>query len=275
MQDFNGKVAVITGGATGIGFSLAKQIGEEGAQIVLAGRRQERLEDAVKKLTSFGIEVSCKACDVADRAEMEALADFAWDRYGQVDAIINNAGIPPVISTTIQAKPEDIERNFKINVFGVWNGVSVFGKRFLEAERPAGIYAVGSENSLFFGAPGGAAYVAAKHALHGMMDSLRSEVPDYISVGLILPGFVKSEIGNNMETAMDTDRYTRLVVEQIKAGQFYIVSHAHNMVHIDRRYQEITEAYAKYAPRYEGDEEFDLWTMLGQGDGSAILRPQQ
>lgn len=274
MQEFHDKVVVITGGATGIGFSLAHQIGKEGGRVVLAGRRQDRLDEAVAKLAKDGIEASSKTCDVADICDMEALAGFAWDRYGRVDAIINNAGIPPVISTTIDAKPEDIERNFRVNVFGVWNGVSVFGKRFIESGRSAGIYAVGSENSLFFGAPGGAMYVAAKHALHGMMDVLRSEVPDFIRVGLILPGFVKSEIGDNMETAMDTDRYTSMVVDQIKAGSFYIVSHAHNIVHIEKRNQEISDAYARFAPRYEGDEEFDLWTMLGSGDGSAILGPQ-
>jgi len=274
MQEFQNKVVVITGGATGIGYSLAKQMGKEGARVVISGRRQDRIDEAVGQLADDGIDAAGKACDVTIRSDVEALADFAWDRYGQVDAIINNAGIPPVISTTIDADPADIQKNFDVNVFGVWHGVSVFGKRFIEAGRPAGIYAVGSENSLFFGAPGGAMYIAAKHALHGMMDSLRREVPEFIHVGLILPGFVKSEIGDFMDTAMDTDRYTGMVVEQIKANSFYIVSHAHNMVHIDKRYQEIAGAYAKFAPRYEGDEEFDLITMLGQGDGSAILGPQ-
>ncbi|MBC6442748.1 MAG: SDR family NAD(P)-dependent oxidoreductase [Rhodobacteraceae bacterium] len=274
MQEFQDKVVVITGGATGIGFSLARQLGQEGARLILAGRRQDRLDEAVAELAGCGIRAMGRPCDVTVPADVEGLADFAWDRCGQVDAIINNAGIPPVISTTINAKPEDIERNFKVNVFGVWNGVSVFGKRFIKAGHPSGIYAVGSENSLFFGAPGGAMYVAAKHALHGMMDALRSEAPEFLRIGLILPGFVKSEIGDNMDTAMDTDRYTRMVVEQIRQGEFYIVSHAHNMVHINKRYQEITAAYAKYAPRYKGDEEFDLLTMLGSGDGSAILGPR-
>lgn len=274
MKAFQDKVVVITGSATGIGFSLARQLGKEGAQLLLSGRRQDRIDEAAAELSAEGITATGKACDVTNRADVEALADFAWNHYGQVDAMINNAGIPPVVSTVIDAAPADIQKNFGVNLFGVWHGVSVFGKRFIEAGRPAGIYAVGSENSLFFGAPGGGMYIAAKHALHGMMDTLRSEVPDFINVGLILPGFVKSEIGDNMETAMDTDRYTSMVVDQIKAHVFYIVSHAHNMVHIDKRYREITEAYAKFAPRYDGDEEFDLWTMLGSGDGSEILGPQ-
>lgn len=274
MESFENKVVVITGGATGIGLSLAKQMGLRGARIVVAGLHQVRIDEAVAKLVGLEIEACGKMADVTDIADIEALADFAWDRFGHVDAIINNAGIPPKISPTIDAKPQDIRKNFDVNVFGVWNGVSVFGKRFIEAGRPAGIYAVGSENSLFFGAPGGVEYVAAKHALHGMMDALRSEVPDFIRVGLILPGFVKSEMGEFMDAAMETDDFTSMVIEQIKAGTFYIVSHAHNMVHINKRHQEIAEAYATFAPRYEGDDEFDLRKILGQGDGSALLGPQ-
>ena len=273
MKTFEDKVVVITGGATGIGFSLAKRIGQEGARIVIAARRKDRLEEAVAKLAVIGIDATYKECDVARLADVEALADYAWERHGRVDAIINNAGIPPLISTAIDARFEDIARVFRVNVYGAWNGVSVFGKRFLQAKRPAGIYTVGSENSLFNGVPGGSAYIAGKHALLGMMDALRIEVPDYIHVGLICPGFVKSEIGENMDLAMDTDRFTAMVTEQMKAGAFYIVSHAHNMVHIDKRYQEIAGAYKKFAPRYDGDEEFDVWS-IGANAGQSILGPQ-
>ena len=106
------------------------------------------------------------------------------------------------------------------------------------------------------------------------MDFLRSEVPDFICVGLILPDFVKSEIGDNMETAMDTVQYTSMVVDQTKAGSFYIVSHARSVEHIDKRYLEIADAYSSFAPRYSGHKVFDLWTMVGSGNVAAILGPQ-
>lgn len=270
MKDFTNKVVVITGGATGIGFALAKQIGLEGARLVIAARRKERLEQAISKLAAHGIQASYQVCDVTKLSDVEALADFAWQQYGQVDAIINNAGIPPVESSVINTRPEDIDRVFQVNLYGAWYGVSVFGKRFLQEQRPAAIYCVGSENSLFNGVPNGAAYIAGKHALHGMMDALRKEVPDHITVGLICPGFVQSEIGDNMSAAMDTERYAKIVAEQIKAGTFYIVSHAYNIVHIDRRHLELTQAYQKYAPRYDGDNEFDLWTLIG-ASGESVL----
>ena len=261
-QSFKDKVVVITGCATGIGFSLAKHLGLEGAVLVIAGRRKGRLVEAVERLVALGIDASHCECDVRVCAEVEALADYAWQRHGQVDAIINNAGIPPNPRSVIDADLDEVRRLYEVNIFGVWHGIAVFGKRFIEQGTAAGIYAVGSENSLFDGAPFGSSYISSKHALLGIMDPLRKEVPEFIRVGLICPGFVKSEIIDDMSAAMDTDRYAKIVLKQMKAGEFYIVSHAHNMVHIEARYQEISRAYAKYAPRYSGDEEFDLRTVM-------------
>ena len=83
----------------------------------------------------FAVEAAGFACDVADYAQVEALAHFAEEKYGGADAIMNNAGgmIPP--STVIDANLAQIEFLMKVNYFGVWNGVSVFGKRFIERAR--------------------------------------------------------------------------------------------------------------------------------------------
>ena len=92
-MDFKGKTAVITGGATGIGFAIAKALGAEGARIVIGEPRQDKLDAAVAALEALGITAAATVCDVRDLGQVEALADFAWDRFGQVDALFNNAGI--------------------------------------------------------------------------------------------------------------------------------------------------------------------------------------
>lgn len=122
MQDFTGKVVVITGGATGIGFALAKQFAEHGARIVIAARRRERLDEAAAILAASGVEVRVFECDVTQRGQVEALAGFAWGQFGRVDVMVNNV---------IEAKQEDVQRILDVDVFGVWNGVSVFGQRFI------------------------------------------------------------------------------------------------------------------------------------------------
>jgi len=264
MRDFEGKVVAITGGATGIGFSFAKRFGGEGAKIVIGGPRKDRLREAVTALTEAGIEAKHRKCDVTKKREVEALADFAWRAFGHVDVIVNNAGISLPQNPVVDTPEADIHRIFAVNFYGVWNGVAIFGKRLIEQGTPAAIYNVGSENSLFNGVPMSAAYVASKHAVLAITEALREELPGFIEVGLICPGFVRSELGppEMMVRGMDTDKFTTLAMEQIKNGEFFIVSHPYNIVRINDRHAEISRAYERYAPRYEGDDEFDVRTLV-------------
>ncbi|WP_144147283.1 SDR family NAD(P)-dependent oxidoreductase [Paraburkholderia sp. BCC1884] len=261
MQDFNGKVVVITGGATGIGFALAKQFAQQGAHLVLAGIQLDRLEEAAKALREDAAQVEIFECDVTHRDQVEALANFAWDKLGRVDVIVNNAGVGPIPSTVIDATPEDVQKVLNVNLFGVWNGVSVFGKRFVAQGTPAAIYNIGSENSFFNAIPEGAGYVVSKHGVLAMTVALREEVPPHIDVALICPGLVLSELAKETQEGMATDKYAALVMKQILAGKFYIVSHAFNLVRMQARWREIEAAFATYAPRYKNDVEFDVRTL--------------
>ena len=260
MKDFSNKVVVITGGATGIGFSFAKQFGKEGAKVVIAGRRKDRNDEAVSSLKELGVEAVAISCDVTDRKSVEELADKAWEKFGHVDIILNNAGNMVQGKTVIDSTPDDFIKGFSVNVFGLVNGASVFGKRMIKQGTPAAIYNVGSENSLFHAVPLGAPYVASKHAALAISESLREETPDFIEVSHICPGFVRSELGDEaaFQFAMDTDEYTSVAMKQLKEGKFYVVSHAYNMKRIDDRYNEVKEAFDTYAPRYEGDEQYDI-----------------
>ena len=263
MKDLKDKVVVITGGATGIGFSFAKAFGKEGAKLILAGRREDRLKEAVSALEEQGTEATYKTCDTSDAQQVEALADFAWGWKGHVDVIMNNAGIILPSTPVIDTPFSDVEKIFSINYFGVWYGSAIFGKRMIEQGTPAAIYNLGSENSLFHGVPYGAAYVSTKHAVLALTESLREEMPEFVEVGLICPGFVESEMipDEGKAMAMPSDQYVDIAMKQIKEGTFFNVSHAYNIERIQARYEEITEAYNTYAPRYEGDAQYDIRTL--------------
>lgn len=261
MRDFQEKVVVITGAATGIGFALARQFARRGARIVIAARRRDRLEQAAASLEQIAQHVRFLECDVTRRDQVERLADFTEDAFGGVDVLVNNAGVGPIPSTVIGAQQVDIQRVLDVNLFGAWNGVSVFGQRFIDRGQPAAIYTVGSENCFFNAVPEGAGYVASKHAVLAMMSALREEVPESIEVGLICPGLVQSELSPETAYGMDADRYAALVFAQIEAGEFYIVSHSYNIVRIRQRTSEIERAYAQAAPRYPGDDEYDVRTL--------------
>lgn len=261
--ELNDRNVVITGGATGIGFALAKGLGNRGCRIMLAETSEDRLNAAVESLRELNIDAVCQLCDVTRLEQVERLADRAWEVFGSVDMVFNNAGIGigqvPIIDTPM----EDLRAVFDVNFFGVWHGCRVFSRRLIEQGTPAGIYNTGSENSLFNAVPNNAAYLASKHAVLGMTDNLREQMPDFIHVGLIIPGFVKSGMTERVgHLAMDTDKFASIVLEQVGDGQFYIVSHAYNMAHIQHRYAEIARAYETYAPRYQGDEELDVRYLL-------------
>ena len=264
MKDFKDKVVVITGGATGIGFGFAKAFGLEGAKLVLSARRENRLQDAVSKLNELGIEASYFCADVTKVDQVEALADFAWKKHCHVDVIINNAGMMTNHSPMLVMPSEDLHNIFNVNFFGVVLGSQVFGKRFLEQGTPAAIYNVGSENSLFHGTPLNGAYVATKHSVMAITESLKEETPDFIDVSLICPGFVMSELGpeENMKHGMPTDEYVKIAMTQLKNNEFYVVSHAYNSERIAIRYNKLKKALDTYAPRYEGDIGYDVRTVV-------------
>ena len=264
MRDFKDKVVVIPGGATGIGFGFAKAFGKEGAKIVIAARREERLQRAVADLEALGVEATYKVCDVTDPAQVEALADFAWAWKGHVDVIINNAGMMVPHAPVLDMPLEHFEAIFGVNFYSVVLGSKIFGKRFIEQGTQAAIYNVGSENSLFHGTPFNGAYVATKHAVLAVTQSLYEELPDYIDVSLICPGFVVSELGpaENMQHGMPTDEFIDKAMPQIKAGDFFVVTHAYNMVPITQQFGMLKAAYEKHAPRYEGDVQYDVRTVV-------------
>lgn len=265
MIDFKDKTVAITGGATGIGFGLAKRFGALGARIVIGEPRQNRLDEAVSALQALNIDAAAKVLDVGDAAQVQAFADFAWDTYGRVDVLINNAGISIGRTPMVDVPLSDMRRLFDVNLFGVWHGAAIFGKRMIEQGDSAAIYNVASENAMFNAVNNSAAYITSKHAVRGLTEAMRDEFPDQIQVGMIVPGFVASEMTVGSEQfAMDADTFAEKVVAQIAAGEFYVVTHAYNIQRIKPIHEEIEAAYARNAPRYEGDEEYDVPTLIAR-----------
>lgn len=265
MDNFNGKTAVITGGATGIGFGLAKRFGQLGANVVIGEPRQQRLDEALKQLKALGTEASAMVMDVTDPESMEAFAEFAWATYGGAHVLINNAGIAIGRKAVPDVDLADLHRLFDVNFFGVWHGAASFGKRMIAQGAPAAIYNVASENAFFNAVQKSAPYIASKHAVRGLTEAMRDEFPDFVKVGMIVPGFVASEMTAGSEQfAMDADTFAEKVVTQIQAGEFYVVTHSYNIERIKPIHAEIEEAYARNAPRYDGDDEYDVPTLIAR-----------
>jgi uncharacterized protein len=178
------QVAVVTGGATGIGAALARRLAERGALCVLLGRREQRLREAAEEIGG-----EYEVCDVADRAAVERAAQAIKERHPAIDLLVNNAGIAGRAAGFLDASPERIEELIRINYLGsVWC-LRAFAPA-LEAAAPAWVVNVVSVAGTVALGP----YSASKHAQLAFSRSIGPELrPLGIRVLTVNPGFVETE----------------------------------------------------------------------------------
>ena len=262
MNDYSPRTAVITGGASGIGYAIAQELSGRGVRVMLADLPGETLDKATASLEG----AIAQPCDVSDLAQVDALADAAFDQLGDVHLVLNNAGQGGVRGKMWEVDPEAARKHFDVNFWGVWNGCKVFAPRLIEQDTPSAIYNTGSENSWFCAVRETAAYIAAKHAVLGMTESLREDLPEHVHAGLIVPGWVFTPLGPEqfMKFGMPVDEYAKIVVPQLLARRRFVVSHGYNTVRIAERMDELEQSYAKYALPPEQDAKHDVQTVMRQ-----------
>jgi NAD(P)-dependent dehydrogenase (short-subunit alcohol dehydrogenase family) len=142
----------------------------------------------------------------------------------------------------------------------VWHGCRAFAPRLAEQAHDSAIYNVASENALFCAIKRAAAYVASKHAVLGLTESLREDLPPHVHAGTIIPGWVGTPIGSEAmrDHAMNVDRFAAIIMPQMLARERFVVSHAYNAVRMHERNAALDDAFARSAPRYAGDDEYDV-----------------
>ena len=254
--------AVITGGASGIGLAIARELAGRGTKVMLADLPGERLEEAARSIEG----ALAQPCDVSDLDQVEALADAVFEAFETVDLVLNNAGINGPNGKLWEVDPQAARVHFDVNFWGVWNGCRAFAPRLAAQASPSAIYNTGSENSWFCAVPQSAAYIAAKHAVLGMTESLREDLPEQVHAGLIVPGWVFTAIGPEqfMKPGMPSEDYARIVVPQLLARRRFVVSHGYNTVRIAERMDELAESYDKFALPVDEDARHDVRLVFEQ-----------
>ncbi len=202
MDDVDGRVAVVTGAAGGIGLGMAHAFADAGMSLVLADIDEERLTDAVNSVQATGATVIGVPTDVADRAAVDSLAAATLERFGAAHLICNNAGLPLPRSLT-QVTPDDWERGLGVNLFGVVNGIQAF-MPILEQQGVGHINATSSMSGLV-GIPPVVVYSVAKFGVIAVMETLARELRQShspIEVSVFCPGEVATHaIDNAMHNA--------------------------------------------------------------------------
>lgn len=189
-----GKVAIITGGASGLGKSTARLFAQHGAKVIIADIQDKEGESLCQEITSKGGLASYVHCDVTSDSDVAAAVDLAVSTHGCLDVMVNNAGIGGGMDTTVLGTgTETFKRVFNVNVTGSFLGAKE-AARVMIPKRSGVVLFVSSVVSLVAG-DGPHAYVASKHAVVGLMKSLCSELGQYgIRVNAVAPSTIATPL---------------------------------------------------------------------------------
>ena len=275
MDTISGKVAVITGGASGIGFATAKALAAKGARLVIADIEASALNKAVAELSSSGAKAEGVVCDVADLASVQNLAQQAFSKMGAVHILFNNAGVA-LNGHIVDMKHSDWEWIIKVDLWGPIHGVEAFLPRMIEQKQGGQILFTSSIAGLV-PTEGLGVYSVAKYGVVALAETLRREVRQHnIGVSVLCPLRVDTNIGTSERNrtadfggaaasprrqpqassnivmageVMKPADVATVVVEAVLANRLYILPHDDSRGLIRRRFQRIDATFDEQKKR--------------------------
>ena len=269
METFDGRGAVVTGGASGIGLATARELGRRGATLVLADIEATALDAAVDGLRAEGVQVHGVTCDVTAKEQVDTLADRAFELLGAVHLVFNNAGI--AVAGPIAAMTHDEWRwVIDVDLWGPIHGVEAFVPRLIEQGQGGHVLFTASFAGLVPNV-GLGPYCVAKYGVVGLAEVLRRELkPHDIGVSVLCPMRVTTNIDASERnrgaaygparaatlvpdqdaanralsgSVLAADDVARLTVDAVVANRLYVLPHEESRASIRRRFEQIDRTF--------------------------------
>lgn len=233
-MDIKGKVVIVTGASSGIGEATAREFGREGAKVVLAARRVDKLQTLAQEIDAMGTSAQSYVVQ-ADLSKLEDIQKLVADTiaiFGRIDVLVNNAGFGRLDWLENLDPIKDIQAQIDVNVMGVIQTTRQVLPVMI-AQRSGSIINMCSMAGLV-ATPTYSIYAASKHAVHGFSEALRREVKPWgIDVSLIYPGGVVTEFsahaGIKRKTNATTPKFMLLTAEQVAQAVVKLVRHPRRM----------------------------------------------
>ena len=294
MVELKGKTAFITGGASGIGFAIAKAASEAGMNIILADLRRPVLDAAVSALRKNGAEAFGIELNVVDREAFEKAADEAVSKFGNIHLLCNNAGIGCARGKLWEVSYEDTDMATDVNLKGVLNGVKAIVPGMIKHGEGGHIVNTSSKNGLLPPANLGL-YNLTKGAVVSLTETLAAELPDGYGASVFCPGPFKTDLGKTslevpailkgdhataidqppprpinydqdfdaesaLSREMPAEIAGKLVIRGVKRGDLYIITHPEFYEGVKARYDAVLRAFPKGTPNEDFKKMFSFLT---------------
>jgi NAD(P)-dependent dehydrogenase (short-subunit alcohol dehydrogenase family) len=279
MRELRGKVAVVTGGAAGLGLAMAARFADEGMKLVLADVDEPALSEAEQALRSRGVAVLAVPTDVSNASDVEQLARRALEAFGAIHLVINNAGVSP-LGPVWENSTADWQWALGVNLWGVIHGVRVFTPLLLANGEEGHIVNTASIAGLI-SPPGMGIYNVTKHAVVALTETLQHDLARHggrIACSVLCPAYVPTGIADSERSRpaglhdakheksaaqlaseaqlkkavhsgrLSADDVAQVVVAAVRERRFYILTHARVKGAIEARMQDILEERAPRDP---------------------------